>query len=112
MKDSSAAVLRKKFQDALEGLWPVAKGSLARVRRPCVRSKCRACASGKKHAMWIFSCMEAGRRRCLYVPQRLVPALRRAIANGRALEGWVSRTGVEWLRIERCADPGKAKGRP
>jgi hypothetical protein len=74
--------------------WPMAKGSLAEVRKPCVRPKCPACASGRKHPAFIFSVSENGRRRCLYVPRDLVPALRQAIANGRWMEEQIRRLGV------------------
>ena len=66
--------------------WPMAKGSLAEVRKPCVRPGCRACASGRKHPAFLFSFTDQGRRRCRYVPRDLVPALRQAIANGRWME--------------------------
>jgi hypothetical protein len=78
---------RRQFAAATRGLFPVAKGSLARVARPCGRPKeCAACLSGKRHPMWIFAFRQEGRPRCLYVPEGLVPALRRALANGRELE--------------------------
>lgn len=76
--------------------WPMAKGSLAEVRKPCIRPNCRACASGRKHAAFLFSLTEKGRRRCLYVPRDLVAALRQAIANGRWMEEQMRRLGV-WL---------------
>jgi hypothetical protein len=79
--------------------WPMAKGSLAEVRKPCVRPNCPACASGRKHPAFLFSFTEQGRRRCLYVPRDLVPALRQAITNGRWMEEQMRRTGV-WLVAE------------
>lgn len=36
--------------------------------------------------MFLFSYREDGRRRCAYVPPAMVPLVRRAIANGRAVE--------------------------
>ena len=93
--------------------WPMAKGSLAEVRKPCIRPNCRACASGRKHAAFLFSFMDQGRRRCRYVPRDLVPALRQAIAHGRWMEDAMHRTGA-WLieehRRERARKPAVARG--
>jgi hypothetical protein len=98
----------RKRPDALDAfvkevvrLWPVAKGSLARVRRPCTRPKCRACARGDRHPAWIFVCRAEGRQRCLYVSAALAPVLRRAIANGRRLEERLTRAGVELIERDR-----------
>lgn len=92
---------RKAFLSKVEKLWPVAKGSLSEVRKPCIRANCSACAEGKKHKAFIFSYNEKGRRRCLYVPRDLVPILRRAIRNGRRLEEHISRAGVKLILQHR-----------
>lgn len=75
-------------------LWPAAKGSVAAVRKPCIRPGCKACAKGHKHHAFILSYKEGTRRRCLYVPARQVEALRRAIANGRRIEDLLSQAGA------------------
>jgi hypothetical protein len=77
---------RKAFLKEAEGLWPVAKGSLAEVAKPCIRPSCPACRRGEKHPAFLFTYRKAGKQRCLYVPRALVPEMRRAIANGRRLE--------------------------
>src|SRR5947207_14837074 len=59
--------IQKHFQDELLALWPVLKGSLAEVRKPCIRQNCQACARGDKHAAFIWSYSEKSRRRCMYV---------------------------------------------
>lgn len=82
--------------------WPMAKGSLAEVRKPCVRANCPACASGRKHRAFLFSLVDKGRRRCLYVPAALVPTLRQAIANGRWMEEQMRRMGVRLIEEHRC----------
>jgi len=95
------------FLAAARGLWPVAKGSLARVARPCGRPReCAACLSGKRHPMWIFTFRQGGRLHCRYVPEDLVPALRRAVANGRKLEKRLTEEGaalIERYRRERSS---------
>lgn len=95
---------RGAFLAEAAGLWPVAKGSLAQVRRPCIRPTCPACARGDKHPAWIFTFRQKGRQRCLYVRPAFVEMLRRAIGNGRRMEALLTRAGaalVERGRLER-----------
>ena len=82
-------------------LWPAAKGSVAAVRKPCIRPGCKACAEGRKHRAFILSYKEGTRRRCLYVPARQVEALRRAIANGRRIEELLSQAGARLVLRHR-----------
>ena len=82
-------------------LWPAAKGSVAEVRKPCIRAGCKACAEGKKHRAFIFAYKEGKRRRCLYVPAERVPALRAAIANGRRIEQLLSQCGAAMVQQAR-----------
>ena len=89
----------------------MAKGSLAEVRKPCARPGCQACASGRKHPAFLFSLTDRGRRRCLYVPRELVPALRQAIANGRWMEDAMRRTGL-WLVEEHRRQRPKRSAAP
>jgi hypothetical protein len=81
--------------------WPIAKGSLAEVKKPCIRSNCRACKEGSKHSAYIFSFSRGGRRRCLYVPRGLVATLQRAISNGREFEKKMFEFGVELIMENR-----------
>lgn len=104
---------REAFKDFIASarkLWPVAKGSLARVARPCGRPKeCAACRSGRRHPMWIFTFREEGRLRCRYVPDGLVEPLRRALANGRELEKRLVAEGAGLIeRHRRARDREKA----
>lgn len=91
----------KAFLKKTEALWPVAKGSLAEVRKPCIRPNCRACTEGRKHRAHIFSLTKDGKRRCMHVPKELVPALKRAIANGRRLERMLFSLGERMIRDYR-----------
>ena len=97
--------LPEAFQ-ALAGACPLAKGSLALVRRPCIRESCRACQSGEKHAAWIFSFRQEGRQRCRYVPKELAPLLRQALANGRLLESLLTQAGVDLIERHRRGRQG------
>lgn len=89
----STASERNRWLRDLERLWPVAKGSLSEVRKPCTRSNCAACREGRGHRVFLFSYREDGRRRCAYVPPELAPLVRRAIANGRAVERRMAAAG-------------------
>jgi len=85
----------------LAGTYPLAKGSLALVRRPCIRKKCRACESGRKHAAWIFTFRQGGRQHCRYVPKDLVGPLRQALANGRRMEALLVEAGADLIEDYR-----------
>ena len=76
-----------------EKLWPALKGSLAKVYKPCIRPSCPHCASGEKHPAYIFSFSQGGERRCMYLPESLVPAFEKALSNGRRLEALLYEQG-------------------
>ena len=98
---SSDSSLRQNFLRQLQKLWPAIKGSLALIRKPCIRPNCPACARGDKHPAFILSFTDKGRRRCMYVPTELVPQLQRALRNGKALEKLLYQMGPELLRQYR-----------
>jgi len=98
---SSDSPLRQNFVRQLQKLWPAIKGSLAEVRKPCIRPNCPACARGDKHPAFILSFPDKGRRRCMYVPTELVPELQQALRNGKALEEFLYQLGPELLRQYR-----------
>jgi len=93
--------LRQNFLRSVEKLWPALQGSLAEVRKPCIRANCPACARGDKPAAFILSVTEKGWRRCMYVPTELVPQLQQALRNGKALEPFLYQRGPERLRQYR-----------
>jgi len=104
--DAFDAEIRAHFQRQLLPLWPALKGSLAEVRKPCIRRNCPACARGDKHPAFIFSFSEQGRRRCMYVPAELVPFFQQGLENGRKLEALLTQAGPMLLhrfRQERAA---------
>jgi len=106
MNDESPA--KQKWQKAIGALWPAAKGSLAKVYKPCIRKNCPACARGDKHRAWLLSFASQGRRKVMYVPLALVPQIRRDIQNGRKIEKYLSRTGpdlIKQYRQTRKTDP-------
>ena len=95
----------------MAALWPVLKGSLCEVAKPCIRPHCPACAKGDKHPAFLWTFTEAGRRRCLYVPAPLVPLVRQGLENGRRLEARLTALGPAWLRAWRQQrDASQTKG--
>jgi hypothetical protein len=97
----SDSTLRRDFLRQIAELWPAIKGSLAEVRKPCIRPNCAACARGDKHPAFLLSFSDQGRRRCMYVPVELVPPLQQALRNGKALEALLYQLGPELLRQYR-----------
>jgi hypothetical protein len=93
--------LRQDSLRQFQKLWPAIKGSLSEIRKPCIRPDCPACARGDKHPAFILSFTDKGRRRCMYVPAELVPQLRQALRNGKALEELLYQLGPELLRQYR-----------
>ena len=102
------------FLAEVSKLWPVARGSLSYVRKPCIHPNCQACARGDKHPSWIFTLYHQGKQRCLYVPEDLVATVRQAIANGRKVEQLLAECGAtlvyEHRRRKRRGSRGKKEG--
>ena len=99
--------LQDRLRQQLLSLWPALKGSLAQVRKPCIRPNCPACARGDKHSNYLLAFTQAGRRRCLYVPLEMVPLLKRALNNGRRIERLLNAMGPALLRQFRSQNPAK-----
>jgi hypothetical protein len=74
------------FQKQAANLAPAILGSLNFRRCPCTREHCRVCASGEQHPSYVLYSRVAGRRFTLYIPEELVPEVRRGLDNGRALQ--------------------------
>jgi hypothetical protein len=98
---------RKLLRKKLMALWPALKGSLAQVHKPCIRPNCPACARGDKHPSYLLAFTQNGRRRCLYVPNAMVPVLERALKNGRRIEQLLYEMGPALLREYRAQNPAQ-----
>ena len=83
MTTESPADVVRWMQSEAAGLWPVLLGSLSLRRSPCVHENCLACLSGEHHPSHVLYGRHNGRWFAVYVPEDLVPEVRR---------GW--RTGV------------------
>lgn len=99
--EQNPALSAKAFQAKLAGWWPALKGSLSHVRKPCIRPDCAACASGQKHLAYMLAFTDRGRRRCMYVPARLAPLIRKALRNGRRIEQLLAQVGPALLYEQR-----------
>jgi hypothetical protein len=97
--------VQQRLLDKLLPLWPALKGSLAKVRKPCIRPNCPACARGDKHPNYLLAFTQNGRRRCLYVPRAMVPLLKRALENGRRVEKLLYEMGPALLAEYRTRNP-------
>jgi hypothetical protein len=98
---------QKLLRTKLLALWPAIKGSLAQVRKPCIRPNCPLCARGDKHLNYLLAFTDKGRRRCLYVPKAMVPALKRALDNGRQIEKLLYKMGPTLLKAFRAQNPAQ-----
>ena len=99
--------VQQRFLQKLLPLLPALKGSLAQVRKPCIRPNCPACARGDKHPNYLLAFTQKGRRRCLYVPRAMVPVLKRALDNGRRVEQLLYDMGPTLLRGYRAQNPAQ-----
>ncbi len=93
--------LRRALVKEINTLWPIAKGSVTEVTKPCIRPGCPACQRGDKHRAVIFTFRQDGKQRCLYVPQELVSLLRQAVENGRQLEQRLATLGEALILAHR-----------
>lgn len=91
----------KWFRAQINGLWPVALGSLSLRKSPCIRKNCPACASGKGHSSYALAGYRGSKRFSVYVPDELAPEIQLAIENGRRLEDLVKEAGIRYLRARK-----------
>ena len=102
------------LQSAAAGLWPAVVGSLSFRRSPCVRENCPACLSGEQHPSYVLYGRLKGRRVAVYVPEELVPEVRRSLENGRALQDLLQQAApryVKALKRERAKATKSKKSR-
>ena len=110
-KSESPADVQRWLQQQAESLWPAALGSLSLRRSPCVRKHCPACLSGKQHLSYVLYGRLPGHRFSLYVPQALVPEVRRCLDNGRALQELLHQAAPRYVQaLKRQRTPSHKKG--
>ena|SRR5215510_239841 len=84
-KNESPSDVVRWLQQQTAALWPAIFGSLSLRRAPCVRENCVACQSGEQHPSYVLYGRRQGRRFSVYIPEELVPEVRRCLENGQAL---------------------------
>src|SRR5450755_3735956 len=101
--------VREWFAAAIRELWPVAVGSLSLRKGPCIRPHCPACASGEGHSSYALYGRRGSRRFSIYVPERLVPEVRKAIENGRLLQDLINEAGVRYVSALKNEEPSTSR---
>lgn len=111
-KIESSMEVQHWLRNQLAGMLPAGLGCLSLRRSPCVREHCVACLSGEKHPSYFLSGRTGGRNFAIYIPDELVPEIRRCLDNGRALQELLYQTIVRYtkaLKHERTHQIQKAK---
>ncbi len=85
-KTESSSDVERWLASQTSGVGPAILGSLSLRRSPCIRENCQACLSGEQHPSYVLYGRLKGRRFSVYVPEELVPDVRRCLDNGRALQ--------------------------
>lgn len=92
-------------------LWPALLGSLSLRRSRCVRKNCPACQSGEQHQSYVLYGRANGRRVAVYVPEELVPEVRRGLDNGRALQELLQQAAPRYVKSLKRERTKAAKSR-
>ncbi len=105
-KSESPSDVVRWLERRTAGAWPAILGSLSLRRSPCIRTNCPACLSGEQHPSYVLYGRLRGRRFAVYVPEELVPEVRRCLDNGRALQELLYEAApryIKALKRERTA---------
>jgi hypothetical protein len=106
-KNESLADVARWLERLSAEKWPAILGSLSLRRSPCIRENCAACQSGEQHQSYVLYGRVKGRRVSIYIPEELVPEVRRALDNGRAVQELLYEAAgryVKALKRQRSAE--------
>jgi hypothetical protein len=106
-KNESPADVARWLERLSAEKWPAILGSLSLRRSPCIRENCAACQSGEQHQSYVLYGRIKGRRVSIYIPEELVPEVRRALDNGRAVQDLLYEAAgryVKALKRQRSAE--------
>ena len=106
--ESLADVLRWLQSEAAD-LFPAIVGSLSLRRSPCIRKNCPACLSGEQHRAHVLYGRLKGRRVAVYVPDELVPEVRRSVENGHALQELLQQAAPRYVKALKRERTKKAR---
>ena len=109
MKAETSEDVRLWFLRAVQGLWPVALGSISLRKSPCVRENCSACQSGVGHSSYALSGYQGERRFSVYVPDELAPDVQGAVENGRQLQELMKEAGLRYVRARKGERQAKSR---
>jgi hypothetical protein len=93
--------VRRWFLRAIQGLWPVAGGSISLRKSPCIRQNCSACAAGVGHSSYALSGYRGDQRFSVYVPDELAPDVQTAVENGRQIQELMKEAGLRYVRARK-----------
>ena len=108
-KSESPSDVARWVEGRLAGAWPAILGSLSLRRSPCIRENCQACLSGEQHPSYVLYGRLKGRRFSVYVPEELVPEVRRCLDNGRALQDLLYEAAPRYIKALKRARAKSAK---
>src|SRR5207247_11158832 len=109
-KSESPSAVPRLVQSPTADLGPAVLGLLSLRRSPCVRENCRACQSGEEHPSYVLYGRLKGRRFAVYVPEELVPEVRRCLDNGRALQELLYQAAPRYVKaLKRERDKASQK---
>ena len=100
--ETPADVVRWLQSEAVD-LGPAILGSLSFRRSACGRENCPRCLSGEQHWSHVLYGRHNGRRFAVYVPEDLVPQVRRAVKNGRALQDVLHQAAPRYIKALKRA---------
>jgi hypothetical protein len=106
-KNESPADVARWLERLSAEKWPAILGSLSLRRSPCIRENCAACQSGEQHQSYVLYGRIKGRRVSIYIPEELVPEVRRALDNGRSVQEMLYEAAgryVKALKRQRSAE--------
>jgi len=90
------------------------RGSVVRMKRKCVRSRCRRCAEGEGHPTWVLTFSENGKTRTVYLGEKRLAEARRLVENyRRVVEGIeeASRVSLALLKAGPSKEEESSDGR-
>ena len=103
-KNEKLEAAKAAFVRKIERLYPVARGTVSLVRKPCNRPNCPLCKSGEKHQALIYTCRIDGVGKCFHVRPEDEKLMRKAVENAKKLEALLASEGLKYLDILRGED--------
>ena len=97
-KSESPSDVERWLTSQTAGVGLAILGSLSLRRSPCIRENCQACLSGEQHRSYVLYGRVKGRRISVYVPEELVPDVRRCLDNGRALQELLHEAAPRYIK--------------